>query len=168
MGNRHGQFALLAAACLIAVQALLGLAVYLALPGWMERGQFGDMFGIVNTLFSGFAFAGVIYAILLQRDDLALQREELKLTRQELRRTAEAQEKSERALSAQATASNQSARLAAINYLLAHYEAELKKLPQMTFALEDPRLRIRTNLERKREELLQLLDKVFDEIAPGK
>jgi len=167
MGSRHGRFVLLAAACLIAVQALLGLAVYLALPGWTERGQFGDMFGIVNTLFSGLAFAGVIYAILLQREDLALQREELKLTREELRRTAEAQEKSERALTSQATASNQSARLAAINYLLAHYEAELKRLPQMTFALEDPRFRQKMSLERKRKELLQLLDKVFDEIAPG-
>lgn len=49
------------------------------------RGTFGDMFGTINALFSGLAFAGVIYAILLQRKELKYQREELKLTRMELK-----------------------------------------------------------------------------------
>lgn len=49
-----------------------------------ERGIFGDMFGAVNALFSGLAFAGVVYAILLQRKELKLQRQELALTRKEL------------------------------------------------------------------------------------
>lgn len=35
------------------------------------RGQFGDQFGAVNALFSGLAFAGIIFTILLQRSDLA-------------------------------------------------------------------------------------------------
>lgn len=34
------------------------------------RGQFGDKFGAVNALFSGFAFAGIIFTIFLQRRDL--------------------------------------------------------------------------------------------------
>ncbi|PKN35628.1 MAG: hypothetical protein CVU61_02060 [Deltaproteobacteria bacterium HGW-Deltaproteobacteria-19] len=54
------------------------------LEGWPQRGTFGDMFGAVNALFSGLAFAGVIYAIFLQRKELILQREELQLTRKEL------------------------------------------------------------------------------------
>ena len=49
-----------------------------------DRGSFGDMFGGVNALFSGLAFAGVIYAIYPQRSELELQREELGLTRKEL------------------------------------------------------------------------------------
>jgi len=49
-----------------------------------ERGTWGDMFGGANALFSGLAFAGVIYAIFLQRRELVLQREELIATRQEL------------------------------------------------------------------------------------
>lgn len=49
-----------------------------------QRGTFGDMFGAVNALFSGLAFGGVIYAILLQRLELKLQRKELELTRGEL------------------------------------------------------------------------------------
>jgi ABC-type molybdate transport system permease subunit len=51
---------------------------------WEERGQFGDLFGSVNALFSGLAFAGLIYAILLQRQELTLQRAELKLQREEM------------------------------------------------------------------------------------
>ena len=49
-----------------------------------DRGTFGDMFGSVNALFSGFAFVGVIYAIILQSNELKLQRNELKFTRDEL------------------------------------------------------------------------------------
>jgi len=33
-------------------------------------GPFGDMFGAVNALFSGLAFAGIIVAILMQRQEL--------------------------------------------------------------------------------------------------
>ena len=37
---------------------------------WQTRGLFGDMFGSLNTLFSGAALAGIIYAILLQRKEI--------------------------------------------------------------------------------------------------
>ena len=42
------------------------------------RGTFGDMYGMVNALFSGLATGGVILAILLQRLDLKIQRQELR------------------------------------------------------------------------------------------
>ena len=47
------------------------------------RGAFGDQFGAVNALFSGLAFAGLIYTIILQRKDLKLQRKEMKQQTQE-------------------------------------------------------------------------------------
>ena len=47
-------------------------------------GIFGDMFGAVNSLFSGLAFAGIIITILLQRNELKLQRQELIDTREVL------------------------------------------------------------------------------------
>jgi len=55
------------------------------LDGWEQRASFGDMFGAINALFSGLAFAGVIYAIFLQRKELYLQRKELEQTRAELK-----------------------------------------------------------------------------------
>ena len=50
-----------------------------------KQGQFGDMFGAVNALFSGLAFAGLIITLFLQKNELSLQREELQLTREEMK-----------------------------------------------------------------------------------
>ena len=49
-----------------------------------ERGIFGDMFGAVNALFSGLAFAGLIVTLIMQHDELKLQRKEISQTNQEL------------------------------------------------------------------------------------
>lgn len=50
-----------------------------------HRGQFGDMYGAINALFAGLAFAGVIWAIFLQKNELELQRKELAYTRKEIK-----------------------------------------------------------------------------------
>lgn len=47
-------------------------------------GEFGDMFGSLNSLFAGLAFAGLIIAIAYQKLELSIQREELQLQREEL------------------------------------------------------------------------------------
>lgn len=60
---------------------LCTLLIYWLLPDWQTRGTAGDSFGAVNALFSGLAFAGVIYALNLQRRQLEDQREELQATR---------------------------------------------------------------------------------------
>lgn len=75
--------------------------IMLVVPEWQDRSAIGDMFGAVNALFAGLAFAGIIIAIYLQTQELGLQRQELAETRTELQRQAEAQEKSEMALSDQ-------------------------------------------------------------------
>ena len=47
----------------------------------MGRGEFGDMFGVFTSLMSGLTFAGLVYTILLQRQQMLQQREEISLTR---------------------------------------------------------------------------------------
>ena len=47
------------------------------------KALFGDSFGAVNALISAFAFAGVIVAIVIQRNELRLQRKDLGLQRKE-------------------------------------------------------------------------------------
>lgn len=54
--------------------------------------ELGDAFGVFNALFSALAFAGVIYTILLQRDELELQRKELELQRKQMQRSNEIQQ----------------------------------------------------------------------------
>ena len=78
----------------LTLMAIVGIVLlWLATPyiarcavGPENTGTLGDTFGAVNALFSGLAFAGLILAITLQRDELKLQREELALTRAELTR----------------------------------------------------------------------------------
>jgi hypothetical protein len=46
------------------------------------RGQLGDMFGAVNALFTGLAFAGTLYLIALQRQTFADQQREMEKQQQ--------------------------------------------------------------------------------------
>lgn len=63
---------------------LLNLSLVLFIKDSTWRGTFGDQFGAVNALFSGLAFTGLIYTIILQRRDLEIQRHDLKLQREEI------------------------------------------------------------------------------------
>lgn len=68
--------------------ACLSLA-FVSFDTWAERGQFGDLFGAVNALFSGLAFAAFLYALHLQRQELGLQRTELRMQREEMTKSRE-------------------------------------------------------------------------------
>lgn len=61
------------------------LVLYLTWPvsefSVAKAGIFGDSFGIITSLFSGLAFAGIIITILLQRQELSESREIFKLQR---------------------------------------------------------------------------------------
>ncbi len=140
---------------------------YLLFDEWPSRGQFGDVFGAVNALFSGLAFAGLIFAILLQREDLELQRAELALTREELARSAHAQVQSELALREQANAAVKSSRLAAINFLLDHYRKELESFKGIAYH-QGSSVESQLNTARQRNAaLISELDKIYLEvIAP--
>ena len=73
--------------------AIIGVIAMWCLSWWLiskyiddptNQGTFGDMFGAVNALFSGLAFAGLIVTLIYQKEELKLQREELRETRNEL------------------------------------------------------------------------------------
>ena len=78
---------------IVTVSLIIVLAIWIGsifinikyISNWQTRGLFGDMFGSVNSLFSGLAFVGVILAIFLQSHELSLQRKELKKTQKVLR-----------------------------------------------------------------------------------
>ena len=57
---------------------------------WSKSGEFGDTFGSVNALFSGFAFLGLIIAILMQREEIKLQGKQIELQKAEMRGSKEA------------------------------------------------------------------------------
>jgi hypothetical protein len=145
---------------------LLSVIIIWGTGGWLvnftnttDRGTFGDMFGAVNALFSGLAFATLIYTVFLQRRELQLQRLELAETRKELQRSASAQEASERALKAQADATAMSAKLNAINYLLGYYREEMARGEKVGMQLSDRReySRLRSN----EDHLVSMLEETY-------
>lgn len=101
--------------------------------GLDKQGQFGDMFGALTALFSGFAFAGMIAAIVLQTKELGYQREELSLTRTQLTGSRTAQEE-------QAKFLRVSVELAALNTLaqesIREEEKYLEKKSKSTYAID--------------------------------
>ncbi len=124
---------------IVAVWLLSAVLTIAFLSTWEERAQFGDMFGATNALFSGLAFAILVYAMWLQRTELQLQRMELELTRAELSRTATAQEETQKTIALQVELMTLSADLAATAALLEanqrvqstkaeHYGIQLERL----------------------------------------
>lgn len=107
------RFILTIAYTIVLAWGIGGWAVYLT-QAPADRGSFGEMFGAVNALFSGLAFAGVICAILLQREDLALQRTELQLTREQHAASARANQAAAESLALQARLQLHSGELAAL------------------------------------------------------
>lgn len=122
-----------------------------------KKSAFGDMFGGLNSLFSGLALAGIILTIVLQKKELSLQRQELISTKKELKRTADSQEKSEIALNRQAENLKISAKLSALNSLLNFYSEQEESILKALVDHNDlSKFRLKKeNCVRKIEEILE-------------
>src|SRR5438445_9706392 len=86
---------ILTAVVLVISGICYAVAIYPRHAGWSEQYPWlGNTYELANSLFGALAFAGVIFTILLQSEELRLQRKELAATRAELRRSADAHQKS--------------------------------------------------------------------------
>lgn len=73
------------AGCVIcAVWLASFVLIYFCIDDWDVRGQFGDLFGSVNSLFSGLAFAGLVITIIQQRHDSQLQRQAINQSKKDI------------------------------------------------------------------------------------
>lgn len=97
-----------AAFCLIVISAAV-VVVWLEVPACMgqaykepdSKGTYGDSFGSVNALFTGLAFAGVVFSILLQQRQIWLQREDFLSQLEEMQESRGTVEAQNRLLSSQ-------------------------------------------------------------------
>lgn len=110
---------------IILMWIIFWLIIYLWINTWSDRWTFWDMFWAINALFSWIALAGVIYTMLLQRQELKYQREELIKNREELKRTAQAQEN-------QAETQKISAKLNAMSTLINYHLSNISRMPNWT------------------------------------
>ena len=117
-------------ACIGAVPLLLfGSYLYFVIcvtPNWRANlGTFGDSFGLLNTLFTGLTFAGLLITIIQQREEIENQRSELLQSRTQFERSATAQETT--------------AKLNAYSELLAEYTLQARKLEERIASLKNQR-----------------------------
>ena len=67
------------------IMFISALCIFKCIDSWDHRGQFGDLFGVVNALFSGLAFAGLIITIRQQHQDLEYQKQAIEQTNLEMK-----------------------------------------------------------------------------------
>ena len=89
--------------------------LFLVLFADKKFGAFGDSFGILSSLFTGLAFAGVVAALWVQRQDL-------KLTQQELQKSVKAQQDMAAEMQKQLTYAKLSSDLELLNKYMAIVE----------------------------------------------
>ena len=134
------------------VWAWSGFVVYWYFPTPLSRGTFGDMFGAINALFSGFAFFGLVIAIVLQKQELEEQRKEIRESRLAQQQSAEALKNSLRV-------SEFSARIEALNHVIVGCNRRIKADSEK-FGIDDRKghqalVAEREQFEHQLEELLK-------------
>lgn len=102
-----------------------GVLIYTFIDNWNDRGTFGDLFGFINSLFSGLALAGLIFTIYSNRNELKIQREEIEINRKELIKSRKIQEKSERALEEQVRQLKLTTKLTGLQTLVDYFSHQI-------------------------------------------
>lgn len=73
---------------LLRLQELFGMVLGTQITRY---GSFGDLFGALNCLFTGLAFASVVVTLLLQQKQISEQKEELQLQQRQIEKQAKIQ-----------------------------------------------------------------------------
>lgn len=135
--------------------------------GHLEKmGQAGDLFGSVNALFSGLAFAGLFWTVFLQREQLALQRHELALQRDELKLQREEMAASRSELANQVRAQLTLAKVAAAQIHVASHQAHIEaNKPQFQIGLMSSDKALLIEHIMGRADALHQLGSYFDQLT---
>jgi hypothetical protein len=89
MDKLHIRYLTIAALIIIGLWLVTPFILFKVFPAPSDRGTFGDLYGSINSLFSGLALLGVIAAIFLQHKELSLSTIELRKSAQSLKQQVE-------------------------------------------------------------------------------
>lgn len=134
--------------------ALSAILTVTFLDHWADRGTFGDLFGAVNALFSGLAFAALIYTIVLQREEIKANREEITLNRKELAKSSKLQQKAQQVLMQQVAQTHLSAKMNAMRTLVDYYNNQIANPKSLPETIE--------RAKEKRKKIIHLIDDLID------
>ena len=138
----------------IVVWSASGLIIYYASDNWGDRGTMGDMFGAVNSLFSGLAFAALLLTIFQQRQEIKLNRIAIDQNRKELAKSAVAQHHAQEALKEQVAQMHLTAKLNAMNTVISYYNTRIKDSNASSELVE--------KASQKRKAIIQQIDDLID------
>lgn len=138
----------------IVIWILSAIFIIYGLDSWGDRGTFGDLFGAINALFSGLAFAGLIYTIFLQREEIGQNREEIAQNRLELQKSVKAQQKSQAALKEQVKQTHLTAKINAMNTLIGYYNSEITNKNSSKAIID--------KAKEKRKAIIEQIDSLID------
>lgn len=134
------------------------LFMFFIFNDWGSRGQFGDMFGALNVLFSGFAFAALYFTISLQQKQLKQQGEQIELQRQDLRLQREEMAASRGELARQANAQDALTRATVAQVRVASFNAEIEA---HKLWIDTPnRLNVHNSIQKTAAKLAELAQKL--------
>ena len=125
-----------------------GIIVHQLEPDWQTRGQFGDTFGALNTLFTGWAFVGVLFTLFQQSREIEEGREKIEEQRA-------IQKKTEEMLLKQVEALSITARVNALTARISGYNVQLTEVD------DSGQRGLRDRLVRERHNLFLRLDEVL-------
>lgn len=138
----------------IVIWVVSAVAIYYLIPNWGDRGTLGDMFGAVNALYSGLAFAGLLFTIVLQRQEIKMNRHEIELNRKELKKSTAAQTHSQKALQEQAIQTHLTAKINAMSTVINYYNIQISSTNNSPETIDKARA--------KRRELIAAMDDLID------
>jgi hypothetical protein len=147
---------LLGILAIILLQVIYGYAVYFSVPV-TERGAFGEMFGGINTLFSGLALLAVIYTILIQQKDLEQKSKEIKNMYKALSRVTDAQAISVTMQKKQTEILSNTALLKAYSAMLVYLDSAIREM--QGFDVANKYKQQRQDYFEKMEKLLMTIEK---------
>jgi len=130
------------------------ILIYFSYSNWADRGTFGDMFGAVNALYSGLAFAALIYTIFMQREEIKMNRQEIVLNRKELKKATVAQQQAQETLKEQVIQTHLTAKINAMSTVINYYNTQIAN-PNISTELI-------TKAKEKRRVLIRNIDELID------
>ncbi len=140
----------------IIIWSASGLVIYHLGDNWGDRGTMGDMFGAVNALFSGLAFAALLFTIFQQREEIRMNRIALEQNRHELMKSVIAQQNSQEALKEQSTQMHLTAKLNAMNTMITYYNSRIADVNSSADLINNAKL--------KRRMIIRQIDDMMDDL----
>lgn len=107
-GRRNTSYAIVGIIAAVAIIGWLTNFYFASMYDWGDRskGEFGDIFGVINSLFTGLAFIGVVWSVYNQQEELRETKRQTKIAKLDLKRTQDILAKQEENIGAQNAATN--------------------------------------------------------------